>query len=392
MAQIRQTYGNKTYYLLLIWYMLSYFYDCVNAQYLQKYMKACGLATSEIGTIISVGTIFSIIAQLLWARAADKARYKNTILLICSIGSAVIGLLWLRVPAEIVFVYVFAITLISTVFRSAVLMLSDTICLEILEKDNRPFGPVRLMGAIGWAVMGFIAGQILDRDIFLFGPLCMVLAAITIGAHFFVPKIKGHREKARLDIKGFFKNPKILPLIIYIALTSLGNGVANTYFYLNFEQLGGNTSSYGTYLLIVTLTEIPFLFFADRILRRFGVRITLATVGIISSLRLLYIYFVPSYKWLFGLALANGILVIGSFVISIFFNRIATADMKTTSLTIATVTQGIFRSIGAYAGGLIINHVFNDNFQPAYLISAGMVFIAVVFLLISTAKVKFDTP
>ena len=387
----KNKYGNKTYYLLLLWYLLIYAYDCVISQYLQKYMKASGLGTSDIGTIISVGTILSIIVQPLWARAADKAKYKNTVLLVCNIGGAVIGLLWLKAPIALVFWFIFTVNLLSMLFRSVVPMLSDTICLEILEKDRRPYGPVRLMGALGWAVTGFAAGQLLTRDIFLFGPICLALAIILISVQLLIPKIKGHsNKKTRIDLKGFFKNPRIMPLIIYLALISFGGGISNTYFYLNFEQLGGNASNYGIYLLIVTLTELPFLFYADRILRRLGVKATLAIVGSISVLRLCYIFFVPSYKWLFGLALVHGVLVINAFVTAVFFNRVASADMKTTSITIAAVTQGVFRSLGTYTGGFIISKLFNDNFQPSFLISAAITFIAVAFLLAGTAKVKFD--
>ncbi len=392
MTETKRFYGNRVYRILLIWYLFSYFFDCVVSQYFQKYMEACGLNASRIGSVIAAGTAVSLLGQPLWARAADRSGYKNKILFVCNLGGAITVLLWYRAPAGVVFFFIFSVYIIFALFHSVVLSLSDTICLEILEKDGRPFGPVRLMGSIGWAVMSFIAGQILNKNIWLFGPLCGALALAATCSQFSVPKIKGHiPQKARTDLKSLFKNRGVLCLTVYLALTAFAGGFSGTYFYLNFAQLGGNASSYGTYLLIVTLTEIPFLFYADRILRKIGVRKMLAFVGVISFARQLYICLVPSYEWLFGLALVHGILVLNLFVTSVFFTRSASPETKASSLTAVTVIQAIFRAAGTYAGGLVISHVFNDSFQPAFLISSGILLIAVVFLLSSTAGIKFDT-
>ena len=175
------------------------------------------------------------------------------------------------------------------VFQAPGAFLSDTIALENLERTGRPFGRVRLMGSIGWAVSGLLIGALLGRNVELFVPMAVVTGFALFAVQRSLPKVQGHMQKSARSFRSigtFLKNRAVYPVLIAEAGFSFGMSLTSIFLLARFESLGGTTGMYGLFLFLATMTEIPYLFYGDRIVKRFGTTKVLVAVAITSALRL----------------------------------------------------------------------------------------------------------
>lgn len=377
------------YPIILLWYFIYFFLDCVMQNYFVKFMSSRGMETSIIGIVSSVTTIVTIVALPFWAGVADRARYKNGLLALSTLAPAAVLLaLLVDFRASALFILV---VVIFNFFACPHDMYANAITLEYLDSAGKPFGKVRLMGAAGWAVAGLAAGLILDRNIALFVPLYAGIAVVVQGIQFFVPRREHSVSgKKKVDLRAFMKNSRVRPLLVFEGMNSLATGIAVTFFYLNYESLGGNSSNYGVYLFFVTISELPVLFCSDRIVRRFGEFPVLMFTCVISMVRLLYIFFVPDYRWLYALALVQGLLILRTFVMVVCMNKAAPPELKVSAQMITTTVAGVMKAIGAFAAGYAVEYLFRGSFRPTFLIGVGIYFVTFIYLLLTMRRQNYE--
>ena len=375
---MRITRERRVYFFLLFWFLIRFVYDGAYSLYVTKYLYSLGLDEAAIGVIAAIGSALALVSQPLWGAIGDRARSKNAVLQIATLLTAGATALYIAIPAgKLAAVGLAAAYGLAAVFRAPCGTLTETITLEWLEERGKPFGPVRLMGTIGWSLAGLCAGALFSLDMRLFAPVCAGLALLLALTQRFAPRIAGHRRpKQKADWRGFFANPAVVPIVVYGALKAFGNGLSSSYFNIYFtSQLGGNDSVYGVYVFLVTMTELPFLFFADKILNRFGAVKTLAAGGAFGIVRALYIFLVPSYQWLFALVLIQGVSILEAFVALVALNRAAPPELKVTAQAVYALVTSLSSTLSVFLSGYIIKYIYAGSIAPAYL-STAVIFAA----------------
>ena len=96
-------------------YVLFYSGQSIYNTYLNLYLSSEGLSDSQIGFIISVSTLFILLAQLFWGWVSDRVKVKNRILELLYLATAVISLLF-YVGSSFWFLLA-AVTFFSTIGR-----------------------------------------------------------------------------------------------------------------------------------------------------------------------------------------------------------------------------------------------------------------------------------
>jgi PPP family 3-phenylpropionic acid transporter len=148
------------------------------------------------------------------------------------------------------------------------------------------------------------------------------------------------------------------------------------------ESLGASNTLMGLSLTVSTMSEIPAMFFGDRLLQRFGARGLLIIAMTAISLRLV-LYSITTAPWVvLVIQLIHGLTFAAIFLAGVSYaDQIAPSGMKAT-------TQGMFSGtlmgFGAGTGGLL-GGILMDRFDPSgmYAIVGGIVFAGLVtFLLV----------
>ena len=106
MEKLREKLG-KSGWSLFIYYFFFYMAVAPYVSFVTAYYQEIGLTSSQIGIISGIGPVITVIGQFIWGRLADKAKYKNTVLLSQIIKRYFVFYFFIRTNPLIVIVIVF---------------------------------------------------------------------------------------------------------------------------------------------------------------------------------------------------------------------------------------------------------------------------------------------
>ena len=159
-------------WIFVSFYAISYMAYAISNTFFPIYYKQLGYSGSSLGLLLSVGPFVALLSQPFWGIMADRASSKNLILqIICAVSTVSIFLL----VADSRFYFLSLSFAMFSFFYYPLFALGDTITLEYLKNTSWNFGPIRLAGTFGFAVMAIIAGKLASMNItnifFLFQPV-----------------------------------------------------------------------------------------------------------------------------------------------------------------------------------------------------------------------------
>lgn len=342
----------------LLYYAVVYMGNAVYGTFIPVYFSSVGASPAEIGALLSFGPLVAILAQPVWGAIGDRARSKNAVLFALLAGS---GISVLFFPVSNAFLYLLLIICVFTFFQTSIFAISDTITLEQLETQKKwSFGPIRMGGTIGFALMsmvfGFIARQHI-RMIFVVYALIM-LASILLLTRF--PKVSGHQSGgSKVKIWVLLKHRR---LMIYLALNfflQVTLGYYYTFFPVYFRSLGGDNSLLGWAMVISSLSEVPFLLFSARIFRRFSISVILLVAGIATALRwLLFYLFTDPFQVVATQVLHGLMFIVLTVTLATYINKEVPKELKASGQTLnGLLNLGAARIIGSFFGGLAVEWI-----------------------------------
>ncbi len=262
-------------------YGLNAVYNCFIPLYLGMHFDEI-----KVGGLLSIGPVVMMAAPLLWGVLSDKAKYKNNVLAFVVCCAAVVFFL---IGLNTMLLYTAFMLAFSMFFMSPYAGLVDTITLEASTETGLKYGPMRLMGTVGYGIIAMIISVLpTSNPLFLFGSY--VVVAI-IGVFFLktAPQISGHaakKEKTNLQPLIRDKNMTLILIIIFFVMFAFS-------YYSNFmpsymtKTLGLPSYIWGVNVFVTLLLEFPFFIWFDKIMKYFSLRRLLIVTVIVSALRYL---------------------------------------------------------------------------------------------------------
>lgn len=355
--------------------------------YIGAYYTSHGIPASQIGILTSVGPILSICVQPVWAALSDRTGRRKLILVGVAALSAGAILLYLTASSFVMFM-VSTIAFMS--FQTALMPLADALVTNIGAREGVKFSTVRMGGTIAFAVVVFILGRIItpEKQYILF-PACAVaimIFAATVAAlpsdSKYAPAIvpvAGEENEKKNEPKGkIFKTNMIVFVLFIIFIIQFGLGYNGNFFGVYITNLGYSRFIIGVTSCLSALSELPVLFFADRIINRLGymktflfsavcvvARMCLAGTGILPVMILSTVLQGPSYILTYYAGVR-------------FINQYAFQDKISQGQSALSIVQvGLGCVISNILGG-----VMSDKFgigSTYYIIGIGTLVVAAVF-------------
>jgi MFS transporter, PPP family, 3-phenylpropionic acid transporter len=364
--------------ILQIWFPAYYFVFFVGfaslTPFMALYYEQRGLSGSQIGLLAAILPLVSLVAGPLWSGFADATRRHKGIFLFTTAGVVFASLsiynagslAWL-VPAVIVFAFLAA----------PILPLVDSSTMSLLGGHKDRYGKIRVWGTLGWAIGAPLTGWLVERSgvqwSFYMYALLMV-GALLIGTRLPI----GHTHISvpfRDGMRRLFSNPRWVFFLLVIFISGIANAGTNTYLFLYMDRLGADKWMIGLALTISTVSEVPVLFFADRLLRRFKVRGLILMALSIYIVRLLLSSFVGFPPLLLAIQLLHGFTTPTLFLAGVSY--VAEIAPPGTGATAQALFVGVLNGLGAAAGAFIGGLLFE---------SVGPVILFRVFALILLAN------
>jgi PPP family 3-phenylpropionic acid transporter len=326
------------------------------------YLEKNGLSGLQIGVIASVVPVMMLLVQPLWGIWADQfGRVKLLRIAVFCYAFVLLGFL-----IGINFWFIFCWTVVLAFFFNPTQSIMDSVALDIAKADPRSsYGKVRLWGAIGWAVSAPLVGKfITGREMNLIFPIAAVLMLF---GFFFIQHLKirsntNSNETADVEteflserVKALISNRQLLTFLIIVFLMSVGTYPIWTFQSLYLSNLGASPELIGWSLGIQAMIELPFYFYSNKIIQKYGAGRLMAFSFFMFAVRLALYASIQNPVAGAAIELLHGVSYSFFMVASVeYINELAGEELRATG-------QSAFYSIYAGLGAIV------GNFGTGYL-------------------------
>lgn len=318
---------------------------------------------TEAGILLSIGPAVSIIAPVFWGMLADRAKYKNTIL-ICSVLCSAVFFFSLGCGAG--FFPMCILVGLTMLFMSPFSGLIDTITLEYTGEHHVAYGPIRVMGTLGFGVISlissFFAGTSIKAIFYIF--VCMAIlctVSLLLG-----PKVEGHARKEtdgtgktkaeNVDLKPLLHAKRLWTIVGFMLMCQFAYSYYCNYFpsYLR-DTLHQPEWVWGLNVLILVCGEIPFFFLYNKLFQKCDIRTILLAALIGSAVRYLLLGVSSSLAAIIIINFLTGFLVtVVTYCGATYITRYIAPSLQATGQNLMyCIGQGIARVFGGIIGGMI---------------------------------------
>ena len=323
------------------------------------YYESINLNGSQIGQLSSIRSLVSFISSILLAFLSDVLRRRRLILRVCILGMASALLIFPRAAS---FATLVPIVVLYSIFLSPTNAILDETTL--LSLDNpRDYSKVRTGGSVGWGILVFITGWLLDNaavNLTVIFNLHIFLLALLLAFSWLLPEASrapgASAKKVSLkDVWEMLRLPAFLPWMGIIFLWGVADSSIIAFLFLHIKHLGGGTSLMGTVLSASILGEIVGFTAAKRIQHKVGTRRMM-----ILSFAVLCFWFTaaslikqPVFFLFFMIIAGAGFSLMHAGSVS-YVNMRAPKQIGTTAQAIrGAIQMGLGSSIGALISGVL---------------------------------------
>jgi MFS transporter, PPP family, 3-phenylpropionic acid transporter len=356
--------------------------------FMPVYLKSLDFGNLQVGAILACGPLTALFAQPFWGIAADRSKYKNSVLKLIFLFCAIFSIIY---SLHGNFYYVIVFYTIMMFFYSSIFSLSDSITLEGIAGTGYKFGIIRLGGTLGFIVVILAAGQISNSGVSLMFPLYSIIAILSMALVFVLPKIRGHQSaaegKKKVPFLKLLKKKELVLILAYNLIIQITLGFYYSFFPIFFMQIGASTGVIAISYAISASSEIPFLLFAERILKKIGIMNMLLISGTATGLRWLLLSQTSRIGQVMAIQVLHGIIFVAmTLSIAIYINENVQNELKASGQSLNTVS-GIWlaKIAGSIFGGVASQFI---SLRQIFFVLSFVCFAAVIIFYLLKNKFR----
>jgi MFS transporter, PPP family, 3-phenylpropionic acid transporter len=366
----------------LILRLLYFLIFCCTASWLPvlaDYLKSKNLSGLQIGFVLSLTPLLMFVVQPFYGLFSDRIGYKRSLWLSSVLGAISFGLYLLDGHG---FWSICAVTISMSVFYNAIQPVLDAMALRLSAQDSSlNYGSLRIAGAVGWSATGILIGYIIDgsqlNNIFIVSAVSLLLIFVL---SFFLPTyLTDNLEVEQLSFKGLGQilfQKQLLILLLVVVGVSAGSTCIYYFYSLYMKQNGASASLVGYALSFQGLCELPFFFFATKIINRFGLKNTLMLTIFATVLRMVLYATISNPNLAVGIEVLQGVAWSLFWVVCVeYVNAQVTENYKVTG---QSLLYAAFYGIGAILGNLWTGYLYEQGLPLAQIFLINIVFVLVV--------------
>lgn len=318
-----------------------------------------GMTSQRIGVMMAFGTLLAILFQPLWGILVD--RYQRTRLVL---------MLTLIVPGTIVYLYnvkwlvvIVLVYSLYTIFQSTQTPIADAYAVNAASAAGTSFGTIRLFGSIGTALGGYFGGLYLNwmgvTELwipFLLFNLLALLLVITIPVNV---ERRAQHVTFTSGIRQLLGNRVFLLFLAGCFLVNQTLTAFNSFFVLTFQMAGGSFAWSGIALMIASITSVPAMLVAARVLKKYGYEKTLMLASVVYMLRWAIQWLIPVPGVMIGVQTLHG-MSFGFFYIAAV-EYVASITGKELQATGQSLFNMVFVGLGGIAGNLLNGYLLETG-------------------------------
>ncbi len=344
------------------WPFMFYLVYFAAAVFLQPnivvYFQKLGFTGTQIGLLASLVPLIVMLGAPLWTGLADAKNRHKLIMSMAIIVSVVTASIF---PLVNSFSLIIPLVILNALFAAPIISFADSATISLLGDDKGMYGRVRLGGTFGWGLVALLAGPIIGaygiRWAF-WGYSAILIFTLFISQKFTYTQ-KPKQESLAGDIRLVLIDKR---WVLFLALAFVG-GIAlttiNIFLFPYMDELNINNTTRNIALTIATVSELPILFFANYLLKRFKAYGLLLMAMLVTGLRLLLYGVLNFQTGILVFQLLNGMTFPLFWVAGVSYaNEISPEGMKATAQGLfGAMAVGFGAAAGGLAGGLLLGSI-----------------------------------
>ncbi|UCE98724.1 MAG: MFS transporter [Planctomycetota bacterium] len=276
---------------------------------LAVYFNEVGITGLQIGIIMSIPPIMVFLVQPLWGIAADRWGRHRTLLFAMFLASfAILGYVW---NGGFCFFLVWMVLLAFV--TNPIGTLIDSLILDYVKKrQDSSYGRFRMWGAIGWMIAAPMVGRIITgRNITLIFPISMVVMLLGWLAGYLKRekgKVKGTIKEASWEnLFQVLHNWRLIVFLAVVFFYGVGSASVWTFYGVYLKDIGASRSLMGIAFGLQGGIELPFYFYSNVFVKRFGSSRVLTFAFLIFTIRLFLYSFISTPVLAVSVELLHGL-------------------------------------------------------------------------------------
>jgi PPP family 3-phenylpropionic acid transporter len=267
--------------IIRIFFFLWFAGSSFLSPYLPIFYREQGLSGLQIGLLSSIGFAIGILAAPQWGRWNDRVSAPQRLLQIAVLVNVVTMLVLARQTAFLPMIIVVAL---SALFASGLEPVAASLAMRSTRGTNSGFGSVRVWGSLGWSILVLVAGWWIQRSTIqtAFSGFAVIMLAALAVLFLFRPGALVPAQKPAAPTPALQDQPSgsapsgryrpIMALFLAVMMSWIAVAGIRQFETLYFKQLGAGEELIGFSAMLSAMVELPSMFWADSLSRRFGAR------------------------------------------------------------------------------------------------------------------------
>lgn len=369
--------------------------------YIGIYYGQIGYSVEQIGILQAIGPIATLIFAPMFGYISDKfGRVK--IFRLVLLATALLTLLY---PISTAYMYVLPLTIAFAAFNNTSQSMLDGVCLEYSNATRANFPVIRLMGTLGFALVGTFSAYVVGAGLERYFQTYAIAVGLGVAITFLLPKMKRVQPaitpsepvqepesiKKSGGVMQLLKNKQILLLLGYCLITHIGSG-----FFISFNSVYMKENLISNDMIamigaLAAVSEIPVFLFFNKLVARFGEYKLLLFCGFMTGIRMLMMFYAHSVGMFIFAQMLQGISFIGMSysAVAIMNNTVPREFLSTGQTALAMIGNGLAYALGSWLGGSVSNTIgLRDTFLILAIMTLMMNIVVQAVLLVRRVRRK----
>jgi PPP family 3-phenylpropionic acid transporter len=325
--------------------------------FLVIFYKSLGISVERIGWLTGLATLTGLLAGPAWGALADATHAHRLILQLGFFG--VIGMtLVLAFTRQ--FVWLIPVIVALSIASSPIIPLIDNGVVKLLGERKDRYGQLRLWGSVGWGIVAPAVGWLVQSyglRLIFYTYVVLMAACLVFARQLPSPHPSTNTGYGR-GLRALLTQPAWLLFLAVVFVGGISMAIVNSFLFLYLSELKASATLMGVSMTVATLSEVPIMYYAARLLRRWGPGPVLIVAFLLFGVRMLAYSFAHA-PWLVVLIqLLNGPTFAAAWVAGVSLaNQMAPEGLGATAQSMFSSTlMGLGGTAGAVMGGWLYDH------------------------------------
>ena len=362
--------------------------------YRALYFSQKGFSGTQIGVLIGIVPILSILFQPVWSALSDLFHTRRLLLVIGCLGvsASMIG-----IGIVDSFKANFLLFTVFSIFITPIGPIGTALVLDYLDEIEKPdsLSLIRVWGSIGFGVSSLLLGSFLmDQRLELF-PWLLVGVYLLLGlVCLILPENKMDISQPDIKLKDLTQLSKNTSFMLFLAgMVFIGATllIANNFQTVFLQSLNASSLLIGITVALPALLEIPMLIITPTLLKKFRLRQLIIAGAVLMPVRWGLFYMIQNPGWMIPAQILNGVATISIDIAGVsYIDKSIPSKWRATGQGLYTTAAfAIGPGIGNFIAGNILDR-FNVRAIWVLNLALGLVGLMLVFFALWLFSSRFE--